>query len=63
MYTFLKSVAYITAPHNVQSLLRLPNEQKKQLHDLIDNGIKTGLIRPVLMNLTRYKATQKHNER
>ena len=60
MYTFLNSVAYVTAPHSVLSVLRLPTEEKKQLHDLVDRDIKAGIIRPVMRNVRRYKYTRYH---
>ncbi|XP_065222314.1 fatty acid synthase-like [Planococcus citri] len=47
LYTFLKSVAFNMLPNKISSLIQLPSELKKAIHDYIKKSINKGLIQPL----------------
>lgn len=47
MRPFIKNVAFVSLPQSISYLLGLREQDKKILHDAVDEGIETRLIRPV----------------
>lgn len=47
MNVFLKSLYYSVSPNSVSSLLRIPTENKKKLHQLLETGMREGVVKPL----------------
>lgn len=47
MYNFLKALNFTVVPRNIPYLLSQPDDIKKQLHRAVNDGIKSGLVRPI----------------
>ncbi|XP_065212309.1 fatty acid synthase-like [Planococcus citri] len=47
LYLFLKSIAFNALSNKITSMIRLPDETKKLLHDYIEEGMQNGVIQPL----------------
>ncbi|KAK7602868.1 hypothetical protein V9T40_006842 [Parthenolecanium corni] len=51
MLVFFKLLLFTTGPRSISSILELPEEDKKQLSILMENGIKEGFVKPLPRNV------------